>query len=130
VIDLSDTPCPLRDIEALVRAAGDYVQASDDLRPRVLETARAQHGEQRAQRWIGQLAACIVLLALFSDGSHSRVSIAGERSKHAAVAADANGIFAQVESKLEVGHSDVGWSMVEVFTELRRQQAAAFRWAL
>jgi hypothetical protein len=32
------------DVESMIRAAGDYVQPSRDLRPRVLEAARVESG--------------------------------------------------------------------------------------
>ena len=57
VTDSSDSYEPLSDIEAMVRSAANYVQVSNDLRPRVLEAAREKSGERRARRFIRQAAA-------------------------------------------------------------------------
>ena len=52
------------DVEAMIRAAGEYVRASDDLRPRVLEAARLQYRERRARRWIRHAAVLVLLWRL------------------------------------------------------------------
>src|SRR5262245_58913900 len=52
------------EIESLIRAAGGYVGASDDLRPRVLEAARLQRHERRAQRWLRRSAVAVLLIAM------------------------------------------------------------------
>ena len=49
------------DVEALVRAAGQYVRPSEELRPRLLETARAESRERQAQWRFWQLALAVAL---------------------------------------------------------------------
>jgi hypothetical protein len=107
---------PLEEIEALVRLAGDYVQPSDDLRPRILEAARVVKNERQARRQIVRLAA-MLLFAVVSLAMIGRPR-ADERSRFAAdlwsleSSAPANGTRAQA-----------GWEMVDSFTALRREQA-------
>lgn len=122
--EFSDNLESLDEIEALVRSARDYVHASDDLRPRVLESARSARGERRARRWIGQLAAVTLVLGLV---------VATVRRQPDVVASHAPAIPAArpfAESRWLVGYSDSNWEMVESFTELRRRQAELLRPAL
>ena len=118
---------PIDDIEAMVRAAGDYVQASDDLRPRVLETARIQSGEQRAQRRIRRMAILFVLLAMFTPSSRDPVEAAGDHPWNTLSVASSESAFSQTAAAVDRGGGDFGWGLVEAFTELRHQQAAALR---
>lgn len=111
------------DVEALVRAAGDFVLASDDLRPRVLETARKQLRERTARRWVRGLGFCVVMLTVFtaSDGrrwsdAHSPLASAivyPTPVKQNATGPDLSG--------------DFDWGMVDGFTKMRRLQAEVFR---
>lgn len=117
---------PLDDLEAMIRGAGDYVRASEDLRPRVLETARAQCGEQRAKRCIRQVAVFVVLLAAFTASAGHVLETTGAGQKVALNAADSDRMHSQAETHAARG-GDIGWGMVEAFTELRRRQSAAFR---
>ena len=113
----------MSEVEAMVRAAGQYVRASDDLRPRVLETARIERGEQRAQRCLRHLAVFIALLAFFTTIGHDPLKQSiGLRDS----------VLAVISSRLPSAESPAArngswdWSMIEAFTELRRQQAEVF----
>jgi len=106
------------DVEALVRAAGNYVRPSDDLRPRVLETARAESHERWAQRQIWQVALVVALLGVYSSSVRSRLEVAAPPTGFAFE----TGEFAQ---RAEAAND--GWKMVESFTALRRQHAAMLR---
>lgn len=59
------------EIEALIRAAGNYVRPSDDLRPRVLESARAEVNARqingRLRVWV---VAAVVLFMLLANPRH------------------------------------------------------------
>jgi hypothetical protein len=112
---------PSDEIEAMVRDAGGYVAASEDLRPRVLETARAQSGERRAQRCIRQAAVFVVLSAILTMSSGGFDS----GPQRFLPLADAESIFLRAESG-----GDCGWGMVEAFTEIRHQQAKVLRLTL
>jgi hypothetical protein len=109
----------------MLRAAGDYVRASEDLRPRVLEAARAQCGEQRARRFIRHAAVCVVLLASFMASVSQVPETAGADQEVALNAADSRTMFSRAQTYAARG--DIGWGMVKAFTELRCRQSAAFR---
>ena len=57
-----------REVEAMLLAAGGYVRASDDLRPRVLEGARLQRRELRARRLTVPFKA-VTLVNHLADGT-------------------------------------------------------------
>jgi hypothetical protein len=124
VTELHDSQ-PLDDVEALVRLAGNYVRASDDLRPRVLETARSQHGQRRARRRIWQSAVCVLLLGLFVTSVFQQPALFG-------TGLETNSGSAQLISGVETVTREVdsSWGIVESFTELRRRQAELLRLAL
>jgi hypothetical protein len=117
---------PLSDVEAMVRAASQYVQVSRDLRPRVLETARTECGERRARRRIRQVAASLVLLAVFITPSGRGLGTESAHYPTILAAVDSRHIFSQAEDKVARG-GDFSWAMVEAFTNLRREQANALR---
>jgi hypothetical protein len=116
---------PQNDVEALVRLAGDYVRASDDLRPRFLEAARAARRDRHGRRRILRAATLLILAALalpsFFDGSIPT----GGAAQVAAWARDISD-----SSPASASSGDASWEMVESFTELRRQQARMLRLAL
>jgi hypothetical protein len=125
---MTDRPDDLEwmtDVESLVRAAGDYVRPSDDLRPRVLENARTVRKERQAQRWIGHLAACALVCGLLAAAVETPSSVATRETAAAAL-----GYRLLWNTQPTVGASDTSWSMVDSFTELRRQQAELLRPAL
>ena len=103
------------EVEALVQAAGGYVQPSDDLRPRVLETARTEVGELRGRRWVRQasLAAAIVGIA---------VSIRTTTGGNEPQIGDADAVYEQASQK-SVGAGGFGWALVQAFCELRERQS-------
>jgi len=114
---------PLDDVETMIRMAQDYVCASDDLRPRVLELARAERRARHVRRWFSLWAlvfAAVVPLVI----SRLHATTVGDRleveeatlQKHAFSAADP-----------AVLSSDPSWRMVETFTQLRKIQAELLR---
>jgi hypothetical protein len=111
------------DVESLVRQASDYVRASDDLRPRVLETARSERGERRARRRIWQSALFALLLGLFVTSICQQPALTG-----AGAEAPGEQLLSEAQSTARAGESS--WGIVESFTELRRRQAELLRLAL
>lgn len=104
-----------RSIEALVRAAGNYVRPSEELRPRVLEAARRESIERSVRRRICHAALALGLLL------GAAIGMGGEE-----LPAFSAGALRQVElNSTESGA--IGWSMVESFTDLRRRQANLLR---
>ena len=125
---MPDWPDNSSDVEALVRAAGGYVRASDDLRPRVLEAARLQRHERRAQSWLRR-AAVIVLLAATVGATLRQGETQRIRPIGIVMAAGFDEFF--VPTAVASAHSaDGDWRMIDAFTELRRQQAQVLRLAL
>jgi hypothetical protein len=103
------------DVEALVRAAGGYVRPSEELRPRVLEAARAESSERWAQRRILQVALVVALWGGISTATGGRWEVTAPFSA---------GLL-QVHAELRPAEGRAAdWSMVESFTDLRRRQAA------
>jgi hypothetical protein len=111
------------DVEALVRAAGNYVRPSDDLRPRVLETARAECHERWAQQRIWQVALVVALLGVCSTSVRSRMEVAASPSGNALAA----GAMVRHAEAGNDGWNNDAWNTVESFTDLRRRHAALLR---
>ena len=65
-LDIREEP---DDVEALIRGAGQYVRPSEDLRPRVLESARAQSHARLTERRIWQASLAIALLGAIVTAS-------------------------------------------------------------
>ena len=117
---------PLDDVEALVKAAGQYVRASDDLRPRVLEAARMCCGEQRAQRCLRHVAAFTCLLALFNVALRQPFHDEPSRANEMLMAAGFHEAVSPT-SATSIRNGDGDWRMIDAFTKLRRQQAQLLR---
>ena len=114
---------PLDELESLVQMAGNYVRASDDLRPRVLETARVERRQRKMQQHFWQAAFVLIALGLFTTSLRDRVEAASSQ---------AFGSAGDWLSSPDTVASTSGstWEMVESFTELRRRQAELLRPAL
>jgi hypothetical protein len=120
---------PLDDIEAMVRSAGEYVRASDDLRPRVLEAARLQHGERRAKRRIWFVAVCVLLLAICHVANPNGSLDQQSRPNAMLVAAGFHELFSPTRAA-SIRSGDGDWQMIDAFTKLRRQQAQMLRFEI
>lgn len=107
------TTGPFDHVEAMVRAAGGYVHASGDLRPRVLETARMERRSRRAKRWIVGAAAAVVALAVTFAALLARQPRPSSNQPAEYVRAGMAGGGAST------------WRLVDLFTSLREKQAEA-----
>jgi hypothetical protein len=116
-------------VEAMVRAAGHYVRASDDLRPRVLEEARLHWGERRAQRCVRHVAMFVLLLAFFTAASPCGSDDQRLRPNSMLASAGFDELLMPTAAPT-TRSGDGDWRMIEAFTELRRQQAQVLRFAL
>ncbi len=63
---MNDRPESLEQIESMIAAAKDYVTPSENLRPRVLEAARAQQGYRLSLNRLLQIAAAVFLTVILS----------------------------------------------------------------
>ena len=123
------------DSEAWIRAAGDYLEVSEDLRPATLEAARTVVCEKRVGG--GMLVAAVLglLLTLPTTAEHPllRNSQAGQLAPENSQLAFANSqeLFRFVGTwnsrpGAETGASvESGWSWVEAFQQVHRQRSAA-----
>ena len=119
MIDSPNFSSPLDEVEALIRSAGGYVRASDDLRPRVLENARLQCGERRMRRRFWQAAAVVLLCGMITS------SVLHQPENAIAIDAQSAGWTNPMLTSLEAAarSSDPSWQTVESFTQLRLRQA-------
>lgn len=116
---------PFAPIESLLRAAENFVQPSDDLRPKTLESAREQRSQQKINRRIGGMAVAVILLATlglpdFLTPSPARKS---DSSPFVATAYDMHQRAARLAADT---HVDPSWALLEAFVELRHSQAKLF----
>jgi hypothetical protein len=126
---MHDWDNPLADVEAIVRSAGQYVRASDDLRPRVLEAARMQSGEQRAQRRIRHVSVVVLLLACLHIAEWQGLHGPLLRSHGMLMAAGFRETFTPIPTA-STRSGDGDWRVLDAFTELRRQQAQLLRFEM
>ena len=117
---LLDRDEPNPSIESIIRAAGQYVQPSEDLRPRTLEAARQQCGDRRAERRLGSFVIAIMFLVLL--GAPVVAFVKSAQSSSPSVSA------AEMEQKALIYAADpsVGsnWGLSEAFTRMRDAQAS------
>jgi hypothetical protein len=110
------------EVEELIRSAGNYVQVSKDLRPRVLEAARLKTGERRARSVVRKTALIAALLMWFTTASIRSLDMP-ENLRELTIVATGS----MPASHVSGGNGDVGWSLVNAFTELRGRQAEVLR---
>jgi hypothetical protein len=115
-------------VEAMIRAAGQYVCPTDDLRPRVLEAARLQRGERSAKRCLCQVGMLMLLLAFFAAVDQGLDFPQSRRTGMLAAAGFDKLVSPAADATPRRGDGD--WRMIDAFTELRRQQAELFRFAM
>jgi hypothetical protein len=113
----------------MIRAAGQYVRATDDLRPRVLEAARVQRGERWAQRCICRVGMFTLLLAFFTAADRHGIGFPQSHPTGALMAGGFDELISPAASAAPRS-GDGDWRMIEAFTELRRQQAQVLRFAM
>lgn len=115
-------------VEAMVLAAGQYVGASDDLRPRVLEAVRLQSGERSARRRLRHVAFVVVLLALFAPEFEQRWSEG--QSRWGSIEEFSEDVSDSLSPAASTRNSDGEWRIIEAFTRLRREQAQYLRFEI
>jgi len=111
------------ELEFLIIAARNYVQPTEDLRPRVLEIARAQQRERHLQRRLAQMAAVILLMVTVITVYRQPESLG--RAGRFLPTVEAMSVESQIEAARSADHAT--WETVESFTDLRRRQAQLLR---
>jgi|SRR5215207_568529 len=124
LIDSPNTYEPLSNIEAMVCSAGNYVQVSKDLRPRVMDAARLTRSERRVRRYIRQAALFAALLTWSVTASVNRLDMRDDlRGLSLATA----GTYPISSNRLSSGTGDAAWVLVDAYTDLRGRQADVLR---
>jgi hypothetical protein len=116
--DQNDEP----DVLALVRAAGGYVRPSEELRPKLLESARAESRERTARHRIWQAGLAIALLGALLLATAGRWNVPASYSD--GMLRPQAGLRPSEARPAEGGPA--GWSIVDAFIDLRRRQAVLF----
>ena len=112
-------------LESAVRAAGEYVQPTDDLRPSTLEAARESCSRRRWNFRLGAVAMVVIALAICDLPSRIVASRAGQAEKPSQVIRSYD---LHQQASLRTAHSgfDSSWAVYEAFSELRKKQADLF----
>jgi hypothetical protein len=106
-------------IESMIRAAGDYVRPSEDLRPRTLEAAREHCDDRRAEQKLGGFAIAVLLLVTFSSPAIQYADVLRTSS----TAPSATEMQSRAQAYEAQSHVGQHWGLTEAFTRLRRVQA-------
>ena len=104
-----------RDIEEMVRAAGDYLEVGDDLRADTLEEARSVRRQTSTRHWISALAVALVFLAM---------SVGHLRSRLAGISTVSDQFYAAALQNAAQANADPNWALVEMFSGIRQHQAS------
>lgn len=102
------------DIEAMILAAGDYVQPTRDLRPRVLDALEEQETDQQVQRNLQRvLLVAGLLMVLAVPATRLLSGLPFPRSPSTAE------IEQRVELRSQQPTTNFNWLFVDLFTEMR-----------
>jgi hypothetical protein len=107
-------------IQQAIRAAGDYVVPSEDLRPKTLEAARQLCEDRQGGIRFGRFAALLLLCMVVSVPIAERLTAWYDR-----VASPSSSQLQQQALQIS-SDRDIGphWGLFEAFSQLRRSQAA------
>lgn len=134
MIDSSEEFDSLAELEAMLFSAGSYVRASDDLRPRVLETAKGLRRDRRICRRLRASLFTIVLSFLCLDAVDPPLRQLLSEPQDPQRIIEAEDIYRFSKAQIvadDVGWSDeFGWGMVEAFNVMRLQQSRSLRPAM
>lgn len=116
-------PLPIDELEDVLRSAGGYVRASRDLRPRVLEAARAQRTERRGRLAIRAAAGVLIALTMLTSSLSPRSGQLTFARNGRQFPATSHELFIRAQSLSGIG-GDLGWGIVEAFRERSSDQSA------
>jgi hypothetical protein len=119
-------PLPIDELELVIRSAGGYVRASRDLRPRVLEAARAKRTGRHSQLIIRAAAGVLIALTMLAESlSPTAGQLTFARNGRFAPS-NSHELFLRAHALSGFG-GDLGWGIVDAFRELRDDQSAALK---
>ncbi|QDU56212.1 hypothetical protein [Aeoliella mucimassa] len=105
-------------LESLIRSAGDYVQPSEGLRPQVIEAVRDAKGDRRDRSRVMHsmmFAAAVFLVGLSLPWWQPNFALRGPTSM--------DEVLTSGNGTTNYRNNDLGWRLVEIFTDVREQQA-------
>ena len=108
----------LGDIEEIIRAAGGYLEVSDDLRPRTLEEARYRGRETSNRSWIAIVAVVIVFLTIYAGRVASSSPLKG------VVSSGGDQLYAAAGQKTAQASVDPNSTLADALSELRQRQVS------
>lgn len=111
-----------RDIEEMVRAAGEYVEVSDVLRADTLEEARNVNRQTSARLWLLGLAAAVAFMVIST--AHLRSCLASTLPVMAEIRADSEQMHTVALQNAAQTDVDPSWAVVDAFHGLRQRQAS------
>ena len=114
----------ISEVEAMIRSAGDYVQVSRDLRPRVLDNARLASGERRIRRYIRHAGLVAALLTWSVTATVDRMNSASDLRELTLATTTAS---PTANAHVAGGASEAAWVLVDAFSEVRDKQAEMLR---
>lgn len=111
-------------VEAMLAAAGNYVGASEDLRPRVLEAVKQHHQRTRRRNRLAVAGGGVLLVALFSG---LQAATLGDRLKQKSTSERvAQLVEADADEPYRAGVDGLCWRLVDAVLAVRSEQAEAF----
>jgi len=114
----------LVEVEAMIRSAGEYVQVSRDLRPRVIDKARLTNSERRVRRYIRHAGLVAAVLTWIVTATVDRMNGASEWCEVTLTTATKT---STTTVRAGTGGDEPAWCLVNGFTELRGKQAEVLR---
>lgn len=106
-------------IESAIRAAGDYLRPSEDLRPRTLEAAREDCSDRRAEQKLGVFVIAVLMLVMISSPAiHNINKLRRKSSAPSAKEIEQRGLHYAADPTI-----GSNWGLSEAFSQLRRLQA-------
>ena len=108
------------DVEQMVRAAGSYLEVSEDLRPRTLEQAREVSRGMPTRAWSTAWAVVVVFVATCAGEFRGRTSATSPLE--AIVSANCDQLHVAAQQQAALKNVDPSWSLVDAFSDLRQRQ--------
>lgn len=118
MIESHDPFDPIHEVEALIRDAGNYVQPSEDLRPRVMEAVRSQRVERIAQRRIFHAAVLFSALTFLAMSTLEHLKVPDVQQPP---------LVRPASDAAESDRDAATWDTVDAFREIRRRHAELLR---
>lgn len=120
----SEESTDLGAIEAMIRAAGDHVVPSRDLRPRLIESVRRRRSSDRRRQLVTAVAlpSVVFFAALTNRALDARDTLSEAAPRQRVARAMASYQAGSPESRIDRQF----WGLADAFRHVQQQQAEAF----